>query len=192
MSDNMISNNTSEIESGKALYSGKNKILIKIFFIAFVVFFCFSVLKYLTDSSNNRVSNDFGNRKVFYFSMLKLKTDDINDDSNKKGKSIYTEIRAFPKDPVQGEIQYFVDELLLGPITNRYQPFFSLGTRAEFCFVQKNVLYVGLSRDALLEKGGAMSIKDGSRFFKMNILKNFGNIDTIEMFIDGKQIVYDM
>jgi len=31
-----------------------------------------------------------------------------------------------------------------------------------------------------------------AKFFKMNILKNFGNIDTIEMFIDGKQVVYEM
>jgi hypothetical protein len=67
---------------------------------------------------------------------------------------------------------------------------FSLGTKVLFCNLSGDTLYVNLSEDALLEKGSAQTIKDGTEFFKMNILKNFANINTIEMFIGGKQIIY--
>jgi hypothetical protein len=66
-----------------------------------------------------------------------------------------------------------------------------LGTKVLFCQLDGDVLYVNLSEEALLEKGIALPIKDGTKFFRMNILKNFENINTVVMFIGGKQVFYD-
>ncbi len=144
-----------------------------IFFLFFLVVLLFSVLEYKTEKR--------GNRRIFYFSAL-------------NSADIYNEIRYEPSE-ISGdrlrEVRYFVDELLLGAMTNRFRPLFSVGTKVLFCHLDGDVLYVNLSEDALLEKGGALSIKDGTDFFRMNVLKNFGNINTIMMFIGGKQIVYD-
>ena len=149
----------------------KNKIS-NVFFLFFLVVFCFSVLEY-------KMSRQ-GKRRIFYFATL-----DSSD--------IHSEVRYEPRDFVDtgtSSIQFFVEELLLGPTTNRYRPVFSLGTKVLFCNLSGDTLYVNLSEDALLEKGSAQTIKDGTEFFKMNILKNFANINTIEMFIGGKQIIY--
>ena len=151
----------------------KKNIISNIFFLFFIVVFCFSVLQYKIDGQRER--------KVYYFSTL---------DSSE----LYSEIRYEPKNLKESgadEVAYFVNELLLGPMTNRYRPLFSLGTKVSYCNLAADTLYVGLSEDALLEKGRAQSIKDGTEFFKMNVLKNFGNINTIVMFIGGKQVVYE-
>ena len=137
------------------------------FFLIFLVVFVFSVIQYK--------QKERGKRRIFYFSAL-------------DSADTYTEVRYEPKE-ISGdesqEIKYFVDELLLGAVTNRLRPLFS------FCRLDGDVLYVDLTEDALLEKGISLPIKDGTEFFRMNVLKNFGNINTIVMFIGGKQIVYD-
>ena len=148
-------------------------IISNVFFLIFIVVFCFSVLQYKL--------NKQGNRRIFYFATL-----DSSD--------IHSEVRYEPKNLEEtglDGIKFFAEELLLGPATNRYRPLFSLGTKLLFCNLAGDTLYVNLSEDALLEKGSAQSIKDGTEFFKMNILKNFANINTIVMFIGGKQIIYD-
>lgn len=88
----------------------------------------------------------------------------------------------------QNSVCAFVDELLLGPETERYRPLFSPGTRASFCFVRDRVLYVNLTGHVLSETGGACTIKDGMNIFKSNIKKNFKNIKEIEMFADRKSM----
>jgi len=88
----------------------------------------------------------------------------------------------------QSHISAFVDELLLGPETERFRPLFSPGTRAGFCFVRKGVLYVNLSPELLQEAGGASAIREGTVLFRRNILENFRNIKKIEMFADGKRM----
>ena len=97
------------------------------------------------------------------------------------------EVRYLRTAPDQSDLQLFVDDLLLGPQTNRARPLFSRGTQALFCFVRDRTLYVNLTKDALLEASDAAPILDGIAYFKQNILKNFPQIKEIELFIDGKQ-----
>ena len=143
------------------------------FFLFFLGVFVFSVIQY-------KLSNR-GIRRIFYFSSL----DSVD---------IYNEVRYEPFEIAENsteQIKYFVDELLLGAVSSRFRPLFSLGTKVLFCQLDGDVLYVNLSEEALLEKGIALPIKDGARFFRMNILKNFENINTVVMFIGGKQVFYD-
>jgi hypothetical protein len=116
-----------------------------------------------------------GDRRVFYFKSY---------DNNKT----CTEIRYEPHKPVQGREQLFVDELLLGPMTNRFRPLFTRGTKTEFCFLRGSTLYVGLSKEALQISADSADIGSGVKLLKKNVLKNFTYINAVEMYIDGKSV----
>ena len=114
-------------------------------------------------------------RAVMYFTSFG--TDDV-----------CTEVQYFPKNPIQGEVAFFVDELLLGPMTNRYKPLFARGTRAEFCTLEGDTLYVGLSGDALSVSKESADIETGIKLLKVNIVKKFTKINTVLVYIGGKSV----
>ena len=98
---------------------------------------------------------------------------------------ICMESRYLPRRPVQGKVNCYVDELLLGPLTAEYRPLFTRGTRAQSCFVRDGILYVDLSDALISESDGASEIGQGMELFRKNILYNFKNINTIEVFVAG-------
>ena len=106
------------------------------------------------------------------------------------GDGIFCEPRYLAKLPdEQQAVAAFVDELLLGPVTNRYGRGFPRGTKAEYCFTSADgaegkVLYVGLSRDALFA-GELLSVKEEVDLLKLNIVKNFTYLNKIDVAIDG-------
>lgn len=103
-------------------------------------------------------------------------------------KSLKTEVRYLSSNPVQGKIQLYVDELVLGPSFYRGRPLFTLGTTIDYCFLKDKTLYIGLSEEAALQGNGAVSIEKGIELLKKNIKKNFTGIKSIELFIDGNFI----
>lgn len=133
----------------------------------FAVSFALSVFFFLKTGA--------GRRTVFYFPSY-------------DSAALCTEVRYLPQEPVQGSLALFVDELLLGPMTNRYKKVLSSGTRCEFCFVKGDTAYIGLSRDALVVNSEVKSILAGLDVLKVNIVKNFTNIHTVDVFIDGKSV----
>lgn len=124
------------------------------------------------------ICSNKGVRRVFYFPQF-------------DGMHNASEVRNLPSKPVQGKVALFVDELLLGPETERCRPLFSPGTHAEFCFVRGNTAYIGLSKDVLYENAPATHIKQGTELFRKNILKNFAYIKSVELFVDGKPVFED-
>jgi len=116
---------------------------------------------------------------------------DVYFDENKKEKTM-TEKRYLHKNPSQGELRLYVDELVLGSKSQRIQPIFSLGTNIEFCFVEKqdkkDILYIGLSDNAIFNLQRNTNIQNRIKLFKENIQKNFKNISNIELFIGGKAV----
>ena len=121
------------------------------------------------------VSHHGTDRRVFYYAVS---------GSSKSQK----EIRYLTKNPVQGKLEYYVDELILGPTFYRGRPLFTVGTKLDSCFVQDSVLYVGLSEDAVLQDGDSLELMQAVALFKKNIKKNFSRIKKIELFIDGNYI----
>lgn len=102
--------------------------------------------------------------------------------------SVKLERRFLPRKPVQGMIHLYVDELLLGPETERCRPLFTRGTSSLSCFLRNGVLYVTLTDDFLSEENGASRIKDGFELFKKNILHNFKNVKSIDIFVNGERL----
>lgn len=102
-----------------------------------------------------------------------------------KGEYI-VEYRNLTKEPIQGDVQLFIDELLLGSTIERTKSLFSSGTKVLSCFQRNQTLYLNLSSD-LLEMGeGVIEIRDGMDLLKKNIQKNFSKIHEIEIFVNGK------
>ncbi|MBQ9237980.1 MAG: GerMN domain-containing protein [Treponema sp.] len=119
-----------------------------------------------------------GKRYVFLFPSLDTGT-------------LIAESRFLPAAPVQGQEALFVDELLLGPMTERCQPLFSPGTHRITAFERAGVLYVDISAEALAERSGVMSVSEGASLFSRNILNNFSGIKSVVLFIDGTEAFAD-
>lgn len=100
--------------------------------------------------------------------------------------SYIVERRNLSNDPAQGVIQLFVDELLLGSNVERTKLIFSSNTRVNSCFLRGNTLYLDLSDDLLSIEKSSFPINEGIELLRENILKNFSNINKIELFIGGK------
>ena len=144
----------------------KNKSL-PIFIISLIVIglFVFSYMGYL-------VSKD-SHRRVFIFP------------SAEDGKYII-EYRNLTNKPHQGNIQLYIDEILLGSTVERTKLLFTPGTRVISCFERKHVLYLNLSNDLLSMGDGVVDIREGTELLKKNIKENFSEIVSVEIFIDGK------
>ena len=105
--------------------------------------------------------------------------------SAENGKYII-EYRNLSKNPHQGDIQFFIDEVLLGSTVERTKLLFTPGTKVLSCFERGGILYLNLSSDLLQLGDGVVEIKEGIDLLKMNIEQNFSKIDKAEIFIEGK------
>jgi len=133
--------------------------------ISILIVFLFSFIFFLVNKNSNR--------RIFIFP------------SAEEGQYI-VEYRNLAKESSQGDVGYFVDELLLGSTIERTKYIFTQGTKVLSCFQRENVLYINLSSDLLYMGEGVIDIKDGITLLKENIKKNFPSINKIEVFVDGK------
>jgi hypothetical protein len=117
-----------------------------------------------------------GVRRVFYFPSL--------DD-----RRIRPEVRFLPTHPVQGDIAFFVDELLLGPLTDRGGMLFAPGARAALCVLQDSVLYVDVSVPSLFPQGSSYRLEEGTALIKKNIEKNFPRVKSVTLFLNSKEVL---
>ncbi len=96
------------------------------------------------------------------------------------------ETRFLPENPVQGDIGLYVDELLLGSLSERTLLLFTPGTSVLSCFLRDGTLYLDLSDDMLAMGDGVADIKDAVRLLRRNLTDNFREIKEIELFVGGR------
>lgn len=101
---------------------------------------------------------------------------------------IYTESRYYPHEKKDLLVRTFVEDLVLGPYTNRYKFIFAAGTKVQFCYADGKTLYVGLSAEALKSNPETSDIKRGVELLRKNIVKNFTSFNKIYIFIDGVRV----
>ena len=105
--------------------------------------------------------------------------------SAENGKYI-VEYRNLSEKPHQGDVNLYIDEILLGSTVERTKLLFAPGTRVLSCFERNHILYVNLSQELLQTGDGVVEIREGIELLKKNIKNNFSKIDSIEIFIEGK------
>ncbi|BDC93684.1 GerMN domain-containing protein [Treponema bryantii] len=105
--------------------------------------------------------------------------------SAENGKYII-EYRNLTEKPHQGDINLYIEEILLGSTVERTKLLFTPGTKLLSCFERNHILYVNLSQDLLQMGDGVIEIREGTELLKKNIQQNFSRIDSVEIFIDGK------
>lgn len=96
------------------------------------------------------------------------------------------EYRNLSKNSAQGDVRFFIDEILLGSQTERAKSLFTPGTKVLSCFQRGDVLYLNLSSDLLKIGDNVIGIKEGFDLLEKNIAKNFDDIKKIEFFVDNK------
>jgi spore germination protein GerM len=126
-------------------------------------------------------SKNMGNRRILYFEAM-------------DGSGLYMESRRITEySPLQGRdihLRQFVQELLLGSVTNGFRSLFQQGTKIESCFVQDDILFINLSKEALFPSVTTSTTKDAVDLLILNIKKNFSWVKLVEIYIDGNK-VYD-
>ena len=142
----------------------------KVIFFSLLVIFLFSLTFFFVQG--------YAHRRVFLFESL-----------DKDG--LFAENRYYPRNKYIDNVELYISELLLGPIGERYKLVYPRGTKLNTCFVQDKVLYVDLSAEALFTNEKVSTSRDGAEIFKKNIFRNFRNIDTINIYIDGRKIFDD-
>ena len=122
---------------------------------------------------------NLGNRRVLYFEAV-------------DGSGLYIESRRITEySSTQGRdvhVQQFVQELLLGPVTNGFKSLFLQATQLESCFLQGDILYINLSQEALFPGVTTSATKDAVDLLVYNIKKNFSWIEAVEIYIDGNKV----
>ncbi len=96
------------------------------------------------------------------------------------------EYRNLTEKPHQGDINLYIEEILLGSTVERTKLLFTPGTKLLSCFERNHILYINLSQDLLQMGDGVIEIREGTELLKKNILANFSRIDSIEIYIEGK------
>lgn len=84
-------------------------------------------------------------------------------------------------------VNRYVDELLLGAITERTKLIFPKGTKVISCFQRGDTLYLNLSKEFLAADSSSYPLKNGAELLEKNITTNFASIKKVEIYVDSKR-----
>lgn len=124
------------------------------------------------------------------FSLIKKENRRIFIFPSESNQEFVVERRLLTKEPVQGDIELYIDELLLGSTIERTKLIFSSGTKVKSCFLRDGVLYLNITDDLIRLDSNSMQIKEGIDLLKKNIMKNFSSVKSVELFIN-EQYAYE-
>ena len=113
----------------------------------------------------------YGSRRTFIFPSVDNK--------------LIVETRYLSSNPAKSDINYYIDELLLGSGVERTKLIFTAGTKVLSCMEKGDTVYLNLSDDLLRMGDNVIEIKEGVELLKTNIIKNFRNVKKVEIFING-------
>lgn len=145
----------------------KAKIIFYLSIIIFILSLGLSIFLYIVQ--NNSI------RRVFFFEHIDQ-------------PQLYIEDRYIAHVEGQSDVELFVKELVLGPLSDRYRPIFPRGTSLLSCFVNQNEVNINLSENAAFATGTVSISVDAVELLNKNICTNFSNISKVNLFISGKKV----
>ena len=98
------------------------------------------------------------------------------------------EVRYLHKKDGEEAVREFVEELLLGPETDRYIRLFPYGTKLISCFIRDGVLYTDLSEEAALSMSGTSETYKACALLRENVMQNFGDLKDYRIFMMGNEV----
>lgn len=148
-----------------------------LFFTVLCASFVFSFVSYLIFYP--------GTPKLFLFESMDIQSGSTTSEAGK----IYAEKRFIPRNRTKPSLEYFCDELLLGPIGDRYRPLFASGTKMR-AFLKKGggTVYIDLNEGALFQTAVSSETKKACALLEQNIRKNYNSVDNIVITMMGHEI----
>lgn len=104
------------------------------------------------------------------------------------GKTKYIESRYLSSNPEGGNVVKYVEELVLGPVTERAKPLFPIGTKVLHCFERDGTLYIDLSFQSLLTNDLDRDFEKVFALAEKNIKYNFPSIKHVEFFVEKRNV----
>jgi len=98
------------------------------------------------------------------------------------------EIRYLKQKDGEEAIREFVDELVLGPMSDRYIRLFPYGTKVLSCFIRDGVLYTDLSEEAAFSTDDASETEKACMLLKENVRQNFSGLTDHKVFMMGNEV----
>ncbi len=86
------------------------------------------------------------------------------------------------------DFQYYVRELLLGPVSPLALPLFNRPVQPVSVFIRGDTAYINLPASVLMPEVGVAETIIGYSFFKKNVFANFPKVDKIYLYIDGIEV----
>jgi len=99
------------------------------------------------------------------------------------------EVRYLPvaKDE-EASVREFIEELILGPMSDRYIRLFPYGTKLLSCFIRDGVLYTDFSEEAALSTIGVTETERACNMLKENVRQNFKDLTEHKVFMMGNEV----
>ena len=98
------------------------------------------------------------------------------------------EVRYLHKKEGEEAVREFVEELLLGPESDRYIRLFPYGTKLLSCFIRDGILYTDLSEEGALSREGTSDTEKACALLKENVMRNFSGIKDYRIFMMGNEV----
>ncbi|MDR1862443.1 MAG: GerMN domain-containing protein [Treponema sp.] len=110
--------------------------------------------------------------------------------SNIEGTAVVEDRMLRRSSSRETDINRYVDEVLLGPVSPDSAPLFPSGTRLESFMYRDGIVYADLSESALFPPGGADLFRN---FLVLNegIRRNFSFVEGVKIFIGGKEVFFN-
>lgn len=125
----------------------------------------------------------FIKRNVEYDSVRRIFVFESYDSTEKS-----MEVRYLHKKEGEEAVREFVEELLLGPETDRYIRLFPYGTKLLSCFIRDGVLYTDFSEDAALSMDGTTETERACELLWENVMQNFSDLSEYRVFMMGNEV----
>jgi len=88
----------------------------------------------------------------------------------------------------EGDIIWYVEETLLGPVSPNLLPLFPTGTRLNSLMYRDGIVYADFTSDAAMPPAEGGNTLHNFRTFYDGILRNFSYVDDVRFFIEGNVI----
>ncbi|MDR1930344.1 MAG: GerMN domain-containing protein [Treponema sp.] len=107
-----------------------------------------------------------------------------------QGKAV-VEDRMLPRAPSpEQDMERYVGEALLGPVSLDLAPLFTKGTRLRSLLYRDRVIYADLSESAVLPIPGNRDVLQCLEVLERGIRRNFPQAAGVKLFIDGNEIIF--